>query len=260
MKRLLAAAWVWVALTSPTDVTAVTWNSSFETARQQASANNRPILAVFTGSDWSPACMQLKNTILNSPEFQTLAEQRLILMEIDFPRTRPMAALHLQANQQLARTYNVTAFPTVLMISASGTNIAQISSSATKEQFLEALNYLSTKATATEKAPPLRLVRRPAEPRELPLFGGATLQPVPTFTNLVVKCISGPAGRRFALINRETMTTGDVAWFGLGETNRIQVKCLEVREKSVLIRVHGEPNDRELALSDIRQPGTLAGQ
>lgn len=261
MKCLLAAALVWVALTSPIDVTAVNWNSSFETARQQASANNRPILAVFTGSDWSPACMQLKTTILNSPEFQTIAEQRLILMEVDFPRTRPMAALHLQANQQLARTYNVTAFPTVLMISASGTNIAQISSSATKEQFLEAIAYLSEKATATpETPPPSRQLRPPSRPRELPLFGGAALQPIPTFTNLVVKSISGPAGRRFALINRETMTTGDVAWFGLSETNRIQVKCLEVRERSVLVRVHGEPNDRELVLSDIRKSSTLAGQ
>ncbi len=259
IKRLLAAACV--ALTSLIDVTAANWNSSFETARQQASANNRPILMVFTGSDWSPACMQLRNTILNSPEFHTLAEERLILMEVDFPRTRPMAALHLQANQHLARTYNVAAFPSVLMISASGTNIAQISSSATKDQFIEALVYLSKKATSSPDAAPVsRQARLPARPRELPLFGGAALQPIPTYTNLVVKSISGPAGHRFALINRETMTTGDVAWFGLGETNRIQVKCLEVREKSVLVRVHGEPNDRELLLSDIRKTGTLAGQ
>ncbi len=252
--RLLSA----LALLAATTGRAANWNVSLATAQQQANASGRPIFINFTGSDWCPACIQLRTSILTSPEFEAFASQRLVLLEVDFPRT-PIAALQLQANQQLARKYSVTAFPTLLVVDAEGNVAGQLSSAAPKDQFILALDYLARKATGSPGTPTAATSPSPlgnrtrlnlAPPRELPLFGGAATKPLPTYTNLIVKSISGSPSRRFALINSETMAAGDSSWFPLG-TNRVQVQCVEVRPKSVLVRVHGEPSDRELMLSDI---------
>ena len=92
----------------------------------------------------------------------------------------------------------------------------------------------------------------PAPVRDLPLFGGAATQPLPPYTNLVLKSISGSSTRRFALINSETMAPGEWAWFKLGD-GRVKVHCVEVSEKSARVRVEGDPAPRELLLSDFRR-------
>lgn len=235
-------------------VTAAGWNTSFETAKQHSRSSGLPILMNFTGSDWCPACIRLRAQVLTHPSFTTFASKRVILMEVDFPRRIPMAALHRQANEQLAQRYGVTAFPTLLLVDSQGTRISQIHGGGSPEALVSTLDtYLTQlgstgRSTTTSPTPPPRTRSAPA--RELPLFGGAATRPVPTYTNLVVKSITKTPSRRFVLINSETLASGEAAWFNLGR-NKVKVQCVEVREKSVLIRVDGEAATRELLLSDI---------
>lgn len=239
-------------LTTETPLRAATWHSTFEAAKAEAQSSGRVILANFTGSDWCPACIQLRSSALNSPQFQAYADQKLVLLEVDFPRKSTQSAAQRQANEQLASRYGINAFPTLLLIGANGRALANVPAYPSAPHLIAALNQNVARiegpdGPVTGSRPSGNSPGRPGA-----LFGGAATQPLPTYTNLVVKSISGAPNRRFALVNSETMAVGDSAWFKLGG-NRVQVHCVEIREKSVLVRVDRDEKPRELLLSDIRK-------
>ncbi len=227
------------------EVRAATWHSSLEDARVEADATGRPILVNFTGSDWCPACMQLRSSALNSPLFQRFVEKRVVLLEVDFPRGRRLPAAQQQANETLASKYGVRAFPTLLLIGANGRTIDNVPAYPSAPQLIAALTQtLATVPTAVNRTGGGNPDRSTAP------FAGAATKPLPAYTNLTVKSIAGPPTRRFALINNTTMAPGDSASLKVG-TNRVLVQCVEIREKSVVVRVDRDPATRELVLSDI---------
>ena len=66
-------------------------------------------------------------------------------------------------------------------------------------------------------------------------------------TNLILKNISGTARRRFAMINGATLAANETAKVPLGATN-VSVRCLEIRDGSVIIQVSGETDRQQLFL------------
>lgn len=65
--------------------------------------------------------------------------------------------------------------------------------------------------------------------------------------HLVLKGITGPANRRFALINNQTLSVGETASVRV-TSGQIRVHCLEIREDSVLVSVEGNPEQTELRM------------
>lgn len=59
--------------------------------------------------------------------------------------------------------------------------------------------------------------------------------------------VSGPPDARLAIINNQTFGTGDTSTLKLGGTT-VQVHCLEVRDKSVLLRIAGLHRPRLLMM------------
>ncbi len=62
-----------------------------------------------------------------------------------------------------------------------------------------------------------------------------------------MKGISGPKGRRLALINNQTLGEGETAQVKLGQT-QVKIRCLEVRESSAVIVLDGSKERKELHL------------
>ena len=89
-----------------------------------------------------------------------------------------------------------------------------------------------------------------AEPvKELPLYGGAPPAPPQRYTELVLKSISGTKKRRFALINNQTLAVGESARVRL-EDSEVKVRCLEIRDRSIVVAVDGQEGSREIFLRD----------
>ena len=63
--------------------------------------------------------------------------------------------------------------------------------------------------------------------------------------DIVLKSISGPADRRFALINNQTLGKGETGRIKAGHKT-VTVKCLEIKEKSVVIQIEGIDQPREI--------------
>ena len=96
------------------------WVVDFEKAKAQAAKEGKSILMEFTGSDWCPPCMALHDNVLTQPEFLDYADKNLKLVEIDFPRNKPLNVLVELANKTLAEKYNVQSFPTLIVMDAAG--------------------------------------------------------------------------------------------------------------------------------------------
>lgn len=99
------------------------WKSSFEEAKNQALAENKNIVLVFSGSDWCAPCIKLEKTIWKSEEFKKEAEQNWVIYKADFPKKKANAlAVELTAsNRKLAEQYNKAGnFPLVLLLDKKG--------------------------------------------------------------------------------------------------------------------------------------------
>jgi thioredoxin-related protein len=244
--------WMALGLLTVLKAGAAPWLQSLEGAKVQAAAAHRPILIFFTSSDSCPDCQGLKATVLDNVEFHAFAETRLILLEVDSPRARPIAALQSEANRRVIRQYSVSTYPTLLLVDESGKGVGNLQGAGTAPDLIRVLDQVIARAYGTTPQKTAAPVRPPvisATPvREAPPFGGAITQPAPVYTNLVLKSITGSPSRRFALINSETLSAGDTTRVKLGE-RKLNVRCVEVQEKTVIVQVEGERGTRELKLN-----------
>ena len=96
------------------------WLTRYEEALAAAKQQDRLILVNFTGSDWCPPCIKFKNEVLSAEAFQQHAQAGLVLLELDFPRRTQLPEEQRAHNQELAKRFDVEAFPTVLLLDSEG--------------------------------------------------------------------------------------------------------------------------------------------
>lgn len=96
------------------------WTDNFTAAVGKAKTEKKPILALFTGSDWCPPCQQLEKNILLQPSFKDFAKKHLVTVFLDFPREAKIDDGVKQQNDSLAKKFSVEAYPTILILSADG--------------------------------------------------------------------------------------------------------------------------------------------
>ena len=99
------------------------WMTDFEAAKVKAKAENKPMLLDFTGSDWCGWCINLDKEVFSEAAFKDYAAAELVLVELDFARTKEQSAELKAQNEALAKQYGVRGFPTILVLSPDGTLI-----------------------------------------------------------------------------------------------------------------------------------------
>jgi len=100
--------------------TELNWQTGLPAALVQARSQQKPVLLDFTGSDWCPPCRQLNNRVFASPEFKSYADSNLVLVQVDFPRSKPQSEELKKSNEALQKQYEVEGFPTIILLSPEG--------------------------------------------------------------------------------------------------------------------------------------------
>jgi thioredoxin-related protein len=108
-----------------TDKEVFKWETDLEVAKKRAKAENKKILADFTGSDWCGWCIKLKKEVFDTPEFQEYANKHLVMLELDFPKRTELPAELKEQNDKLAKEFQVQGFPTILLMNSRGKEVGR---------------------------------------------------------------------------------------------------------------------------------------
>ena len=99
------------------------WKSNLDEAKKEATAQNKKILLVFSGSDWCGPCIKLDKNVWQSDAFKTESKKSWVLLKADFPKKKAdLLSPELTANnEKLAEKYDSDGnFPLVVLLDKNG--------------------------------------------------------------------------------------------------------------------------------------------
>lgn len=99
------------------------WLTSYPDALAAAEETGKPVLAIFTGSDWCQHCRTLERNVLETPEFREWAADRVILLMIDLPQEGISSEVR-KARSRVCIKYGVRSFPNSVLIAPDGSALA----------------------------------------------------------------------------------------------------------------------------------------
>ncbi|RSK40462.1 thioredoxin family protein [Mangrovimonas spongiae] len=120
MKKLI---WLLAVVLVSNTMFSQDWHDNFKEAQSKAQESHKPIILVFSGSDWCAPCIKLDKQVFQSDAFKNYANENVVLMRADFPRKKQNALSDEQQKQNrgLAEKYNPNGFfPYVLVLNEKG--------------------------------------------------------------------------------------------------------------------------------------------
>jgi protein disulfide-isomerase len=102
------------------------WLTDYKQAQEEAKTNKKLVLMNFTGSDWCGWCIRLDREVFTKPEFQEYAKNKLVLLEIDFPRMKKLSPEEKSQNEQLAQKFRIQGFPTIVVLDGEGRMVGEL--------------------------------------------------------------------------------------------------------------------------------------
>jgi thioredoxin-related protein len=119
--RLVAAVTVCLAVAASAQASD-RWLRSYDEAMEAAERTGRPVLTIFTGSDWCPHCVTLEKKVLDSQQFLAWAENRVVLLMIDLPQ-QGISQDERNARSRVCIKYGIRTFPNTVLIAPDGAKI-----------------------------------------------------------------------------------------------------------------------------------------
>jgi thioredoxin-related protein len=101
------------------------WQTDLPKALTEAKSENKIVLLDFTGSDWCVWCIKFDKEALDTQAFKDYAASNLVLVQLDFPNSKPQSSDLKQANAQLQTQYKVEGFPTFVALNEDGKEIGR---------------------------------------------------------------------------------------------------------------------------------------
>ena len=116
MKQFLVLIMITLAQTNNAQTVDLNWHTDLSKAVSISINEKKPIMLFFTGSDWCGWCMRLKKEVFNHEKFKIWSDEKIILVELDFPRRKKLESNILNQNRELARIFGVSGYPTCWLV------------------------------------------------------------------------------------------------------------------------------------------------
>ena len=121
---LAAAAFAAAALSASTPPG---FTDDYDAALARAAAEKKPILAVFSGSDWCYWCKKLEKDFLSKKEFTEAVTNDIVCLFVDSPQDNSVLSEKArEANPKLVAKYAIRGFPTLLFLGAKGETLGPV--------------------------------------------------------------------------------------------------------------------------------------
>jgi hypothetical protein len=85
----------------------------------QAKQLNKPVLLIFSGSDWCRPCIQFEKKILEDTIFISFCNTKILVLNADFPQRKKQPKSLVTQNELLAKKYNPEGlFPFMVLLNS----------------------------------------------------------------------------------------------------------------------------------------------
>jgi len=125
MKTILKSLVILVAGASFALSAEAEWMTDFEAAKAKAKAEKKTLLLNFTGSDWCGWCIKLHKEVFSKQEFIDYAAANLVLVTVDFPKTKKLEPELKKQNDELNEKYEIQGYPTIKLLKPTGREIGE---------------------------------------------------------------------------------------------------------------------------------------
>jgi protein disulfide-isomerase len=103
----------------------IVWHNNYDEALEIAQREEKPLLVLFTGSDWCTWCIRLEEEALETEAFSREASDLFVFVKLDFPSRKQQPSDQRRQNRKLKRRFGVRGFPTVLLVNPQEEVIAE---------------------------------------------------------------------------------------------------------------------------------------
>lgn len=96
------------------------WTTDYPKALKRAAKEEKPLLLLFTGTNWCPSCRELERSVLNTEYFKTKGPEKFVLVYLDFPTqtANPKPTKLSRQNEALQDKFQIGPgpFPVLLLL------------------------------------------------------------------------------------------------------------------------------------------------
>lgn len=150
------------------------FTDDYDAAVKRAAAENKPILAVFSGSDWCFWCKMLESEFLSKKEFTDSVTNNLVCLFIDSPSDKSkLSAKAREQNPKLVKKYGINRYPSVMFLDSKGDKIADANVTKLSAGELGKSLVAAAQAQAGGNAAPVEKRDKPAPSKKDGKAGGA---------------------------------------------------------------------------------------
>ena len=116
----------WQFATAQDHKSEINWHLDFKKAQKIAKKQHKPIIILFTGSDWCPPCRAMHRDLFVNKEFVELSK-KAVFVYVDFPRRTALSTEQRQKNYELKMKYRARGgVPAMVAVTPEGKVIKEI--------------------------------------------------------------------------------------------------------------------------------------
>lgn len=94
----------------------INWFTDYDEAVKVSRATSKPMVLLFTGSDWCSWCKKLDQEVLKTADFAEVAGDKFVFVLLDFPLNTTAPANLTAQNKKLQKEFNIQGFPTIIIL------------------------------------------------------------------------------------------------------------------------------------------------
>jgi len=120
------------------------WIHDYNEALKLAAKEKKPILILFTGSDWCHYCKLLEKNVLSKQDFKDWAKKNVVLFIADFPQKKKLPAAEAEQNEKLSNEFKIQGYPTIVITDSKGKSQGEpdFDSSGTPAAFIQVMDAM----------------------------------------------------------------------------------------------------------------------
>lgn len=121
------------------------WHLHLKDARTEAAKDNKPILILFTGPDWSSVSKKFETSVLKSKEYSAMVRPAMVCLYIQHFVNVSAPEDQVSTNQALRKALGVPAvYPCTVILASDGKKVlGMIPGAPDKESYLQQISNLT---------------------------------------------------------------------------------------------------------------------